>query len=393
MKTPMKKLMFALIIMFSTFAFAAEDELLTVETEGTSKAESAPEASKNILASSTAKVAREQIIDLIGEKAYNKNKNLVENRIVRESFKFIPFVTPGTPERSGAEWKMKVTMRISQQSLREMVNANGLLFDTEGPAAVVPMIAILDRVRGQQYRWWMGDVDEKKTLQGISQSLHQQLFKELNRHGFYVVRPQSNLLASTVPETYRNDRFRPDDMRFWGQFYNAQIILRGDVRVRESTAISGGYQLAVKLSAIQTANNRTVGEVVRNYDTESGNQDVVVRAKLNTAFAEVAKDLGVQVVEAWQRGTLGSNRLRLAVRGKLGPKQLGELKSQLTKTVREIKGVRERLIEVGSVTYEIDYSGGAQALSDRLKSLNVPGYSVKVADVSETQIALEVRAH
>jgi hypothetical protein len=223
--------------------------------------------------------------------------------------------------------------------------------------------------------------------------LHQQLFKELNRHGFYVVRPHSSLLASSVPETYRNDRFRPDDVRFWGQIYNAQIILRGDVRVRESTAISGGYQLAVKLSAIQTANNRTVGEVVRNYDTESGNQDVVVRAKLNTAFAEVAKDLGVQVVEAWQRGTLGSNRLRLAVRGKLGPKQLGELKSQLTKTVREIKGVRERLIEVGSVTYEIDYSGGAQQLSDRLKSLTVPGYSVKVADVSETQIALEVRAH
>ncbi len=391
----MKKTMSAVIIMLTTvFTVAfAQDELVTIETDGTAKAESAPEASKNILASVTAKVAREQIIELIGEKAYNKNKNLVENRIVRESFKFIPFVTPGSPERVGAEWKMKVTMRISPQSLREMVNANGLLFDTEGPAAVVPMIAIHDRVRGQQYRWWMNDVDEKKTLQNVGQSLHQQLFKELNRHGFYVVRPHSSLLASTVPETYRNDRFRPDDIRFWGQFYNAQIILRGDVRVRESTAISGGYQLAIKLSAIQTANNRTVGEVVRNYDTESGNQDVVVRAKLNTAFAEVAKDLGIQVVEAWQRGTLGSNRLRLAVRGKLGPKQLNELKSQLTKSVREIKGVRERLIEVGSVTYEIDYSGGAQQLSERLKSLNVPGFNVKVADVSETQIAIEVRAN
>lgn len=195
-----------------------------------------------------------------------------------------------------------------------------------------------------------------------------------------------------APEAYRSDRFRPEDLRFWGEFYNAQIILKGDVRIRESTAISGGFQVAVKLSAVQAGNNRTVGEVVRNYDTEAGNQDTVVRAKLNTAFADVAKDLGVQIVEAWRRGTLGANRLRLSVRGRLGPKQLSDLKAQIIKSVKEIKGVRERLIEVGLVTYEVDYSGGAQQLSDRLKSLNVPGFAVKVADVSDNQIALEVRA-
>ena len=388
-----KILLFVLMVTLGFLGNAfAQDEFITIQTEGTAKAESAPEASRAIIQQATQKVAREQIVETIGEKSFNKNKNLIENRIVREAFKFIPFVTPGTPEKVGDTWKMQVTMRVSPQSLREMITANGLFFDAEGPALILPMVTMMDRVRGTQYRWWMNDVDEKKALTSLTQNLSQAIFKELNHQGFYLIRPQSSLLASSVPESFRNDRFRAEDLRFWSSLYNAQIILRGDVRIRESSVISGGYQIAIKLNAVQASNNRTIAEVVRNFDTEAGNQDNVVRSRMQVVLPDVAKDLGVQVVEAWQRGALGANRLRLAVRGRLNPKQLNELKSQITRSVREIKGVRERLIEVNSVTFEVDYSGGAQQLSERLKTLNLPGFALKLGDVSETSVSVEAKA-
>lgn len=397
-------LAFMVVVLWGASASHGQEALLTIDVEGESKAESPAEATRTIVQNMTSSVARQQVLEIVGDKVFQKNKNLIENRIVREAYKFIPFVTQGTPVKTSTGWKMAVQLKVSTESLRQMIIANGLLFDTEGPAAILPMIAMIDRVRGQEFRWWGGQKDEAghKFIRQASQDLNQALFSELNRHGFYVIRPMAASLAGgassglmgVLPETYRGDaRLRPEDLRFLGEFFNAQMILRGDIRFRESAEISGGYQIAIKMSAVQAANARSVGEVTRNFETEAGSFETVVRAKLQAIVADVAKDLATQVVEAWQKGTLGSNLLRLSVRGRLNPKQMNEFKAQMLKHVREVKSIRERIIESGGVTFEIDYAGHAQQFSDRFKSLTLPGFATKLAGGGDTSVVIDVRAN
>lgn len=384
------------VVITMAIEVSAQDGMSTISTEGTAKAESSAEASRAIVQNTTATVARQQILEIVGEKNYQKNKTLIENRIVREAYKFIPFVTPsGTPVKAGDVWKMEVQLRVATESLRQMIIDNGLLYDTEGPAAILPMVSMIDRVRGSEYRWWSGAKEEpaQKFVRQASQDLNQALFRELNRQGFYVIRPTSSGLMTVVPESYRADRHRPEDLRFLGDFFNAQMIVRGDVRFRQSTEISGGYQIAIKLSAVQAANARSVGEVTRIFETEPGVFENVARAKLQTAFADVAKDLGVQVVDAWAKGTLGSNLLRLSLRGRLNPKQVTTFKTQMMKNVREVKSMRERIIEPSGITFEIDYAGQAAQFSERFKSLALPGFAMKLASGGgDNGVVLDIKA-
>jgi hypothetical protein len=57
-----------------------EDELLSVTSEGVSKATSQVEAAREIQLKALQGAAREQVIEMIGDKRYSKNKALVENR-------------------------------------------------------------------------------------------------------------------------------------------------------------------------------------------------------------------------------------------------------------------------------------------------------------------------
>ncbi len=374
-------------------AFAQIEEMTALTEEGASKADSAPEASRAIIQSVTQSVARRSVIEMIGEKSYQKNKTVVENRIIRESFKFIPFVTPGTPVKVGDGWKMSVQLKVSLSSLREMVLTNGLLFDVEGPAAILPLVALSDRINQRQWRWWLLEKDDegRKFLLQVQDRFNQAMYSEMNLKGFYLIRPQTTALVGVLPASFRSERLRPEDLRFWGEFFNAQMALKGDLRLRESSAIAGGYQISIKLQAVQTANSRSVAEVSRTYDTEPGVYETVVRSKLATALPEVAKDLTTQIVDAWQKGTLGSNLLRLSVRGRLGPKQVNEFRTSVLKSMREIKMMRERVIETDNITFEVDFAGGAQDFGEKFRQLTIPGFTMRVSDANDSSVVVDVK--
>ena len=95
-----------------SFAQNNEDELISVMSEGSSKASSQVEATREIQSKAISGTAREQVIEIIGDKRYAKNKTIVESRIVREATKFIPFVQPGDIVKlPDGSWKMKVDHR------------------------------------------------------------------------------------------------------------------------------------------------------------------------------------------------------------------------------------------------------------------------------------------
>ena len=379
----------------STWAQDSANELITVKLEGTTKSDLAITASKEIQANLTSEFAKSQITNIIGEKRYAKNKMTIENKIIRQSAKFIPFVNPGpVTQQPDGTWKMAVEFRLSQSSLRKMILDAGLLNDSEGPASILPLVEFTDKEKSTMTHWWMGEEKDEnhKFLVQIAQGFHEKLQTEFSRQGFHMIKPQGTEM-SPLPEAYRIEHPAAAELTFIADYYQAAMVVKGDVSFHASKTLPGVALCSVKLQVVQPATGRVIAEVSRHFETGVGTYEATIRAKMNTESVEIGKELSAQVLEAWQRGTLNTNLIRMAVRGRLTPKQLTEFKTDFARSVHEVKGLKERLFEPGQVLFEVDYAGDVSQLGERLRSLSLSGFQTHVAESTDKTLALDVKAN
>jgi len=377
-------------------AGAQIDDLITITTEGTSQATSPVEASKEIQAKAIAEVVRERVRDILGEKRYQKNKSAVESKIVKQSAKFIPYINTDTPVRQeDGSWKMKIELKLSSASLHKMILEAGLLSDADSSAAILPMISFVDRQKSGSLRWWMGEPKSESTalLSRVSESFHEALQVEFSRQGFHVIKPQGRQF-SPIPNAFQVERPGSREYKFLSDFYQAPMILKGDARIKEIREPIHAAVCAIKLQIVQTQTGRTVAELSRQIEADIGsvNYDSAIANKLAAELPDIAKDLASQVYEVWQRGTLNTNQIRLAIRSSLTPKQLNQFKSGLMGHVQQVKSLRERLFDSAGVQFEVDYSGETETLIDRLKALHLQGFETRVSSVSDSVVSMEVKA-
>lgn len=377
----MSQRLFLVVILFvsllagrSAQAQVGPEELLTISSEGLSKATSASEASREIQSKVISNVAREQALEMIGEKRFQKGKSLVESRIVREAAKFIPFVQPNDPEKlPDGSWKMKVDLRISLANLRRLVIDAGLMTDADTPVTIFPMVNVVDRAKSVNYRWWMGDINDesRKVVGEWLKIVHRHFHEELMRQGFNLLLPLESSIgfsATPLPPAFRVERPSTQDMKGIADYTGAAMFLRGEVRVK-------GSQIQINCEVVPVLGGRTVAEVTRTIEAEVGPPELVVGKKLKKEIPEIARDLATQVFEAWTRGTLVANSIRLAVRGNLSPRQVTDFRNQIMRSMREIKSLRERLFEPGRIIFEVDYASSTEDFKSRMKTIELTGFA------------------
>ena len=370
-------------------------ELTTAKMEGTARADLAINASKEIQSTLTNEFVKNQIIDIIGEKRYAKNKTVIENKIIRQSAKFIPFVNPGpVAQLPDGTWKMTVEFRLSQSSLRKMILDAGLLNDSEGPASILPLVVFNDKEKSTMTHWWMGEEKDEnhKFLVQVAQGFHEKLQTEFARQGFHMIKPQGTEM-SPLPEAYRVEHPAAVELTFIADYFQAAMVIKGEVDLSQSRTLPGTAICAVKLQVVQPATGRVIAEVSRQFETSSGTYEAMIRAKMNSESTEIGKELSAQVLEAWQRGTLNTNLIRMAIRGHLTPRQLTEFKTDFTRSVHEVKGLKERLFEPGQVVFEVDYAGDSTQLAERLRGLSIVGFQTHLAESADKTLALDVKAN
>jgi hypothetical protein len=362
------------------------DELMTVTSEPTSKAASSAEASREIQLKALAGTARDLTIEIIGETRYTKNRALVESKIVKEAARFIPFVVPGELIRTpDGGFKAQVELKVSTLSLRKLIMDLGLLSDGQTPVSIFPMLAVTDRSKTLSYRWWNGDGGDpqRQTLLDWHRDLQMTLHRELMRQGFHLMVQPEGTMSSILPMAFKVERASQQDVQEFGQLTGASMVLRGDLRVRESKEVTGAWTVQIKMVVDPVVRGRSVAEVSRTYETEIGPTEVVVKKVLQKESEELSKDLATQVFEAWSRGTLTTTPLRLAIRGQFSPQQLVEIRQLLQRAHREIKAIRERSLEQQRVDFEIDWSSTPAQFVDKIKAMELPGYQKKISSESQ----------
>lgn len=375
-------------LLFSSPLWA--QEVLELTVEGASQNEDKNVARQEIFDKAINETSLNYIRDLIGAQKLEKNRSLIQNKVLKNSNKYVLFIK-GTPLSAAApETKMNVLLKLSLKNLESLLLEEGLLYKTEGPPRVLPFVTFTDRTHGQTFVWWQEKSNPSTVLTDVASTFFRKLKDSLSKTGFYCMDPMKAPVAMGWPPFLRLESMGFEESQIAAELMSAQMIIRGQMVIDSSKVRSDAFRLDWKLTALQAGNGRVIGEVIRSYETESGNFNHVVTKKVAEVTEKMAADLSTQLSEAWKSGTFGSNLIRLSVRGPLDYSQLQALKKVIQEQVKEVRTLKERLFEPGQIVFEVDATTNSQGLVQAFQNKKFAQFKVEVQDMANQGILLKV---
>jgi hypothetical protein len=372
---------------------AAAQEVIEVLKQSRIKTDEASSAQDKLMSQAIENISYENIKAIIGEEKTERSKDLIKNKIIRQSDKYVLSIQGSNFVKKDNEYLMDFQMKVSLKSLRAFLLEQGLLYQIDGPPKLLPFIEITDRVVGQSFGWWHQVVNkDNRFLSDQLDVLHTALRDELSKIGFFGINPVVTKMINTLPESYRYKSLQRADYLFLGDYFKSAIILKGELVYKLKPNTEGIYLIDVHMQALHSSNGRVMAEVARVYESKPGSHRVILPKKLNEIAPKIAEDLSVQLADTWKRGTFGASILRLAVESQMSPKAYEEFKKSLVLQVRDIKSLRERLIQAAQVTYEVDSSVVPQKLAQALSQLQMPKYKIEVRSVEGETITIRVQS-
>lgn len=334
-------------------------------------------------------VSLDNIRLLIGAAKTERNLKQIKEKIISNSSRYILSLQGGAVARKGAEVSLPIDMRFSLKNLRAVLLEEGLLYQIDGAPKVLPLIQVGDYVGSRQFGWWVTPTTSNEDLSDISLKIENWLKLELSKINFIGTTPQSSGLMTSVPAPFKTLSLQKSDAQSFGEKLKNQVIVRGEVSIRSKSASDSLFIIEIKAEALQSANGRVMGEVVRSFETDAGTYKAAVAKKLNQVGEKVIADLVAQIAEVWKSGAFGSTQLKLTVLGSLSPKEIDQLKRMFPLQIRDIKNIKERRFEARSTTFEIDSTAVPQQLAQSLKGARFEPFKLSIKEVMGDEVIVE----
>lgn len=384
-------LSFLPIVFLGFLSWAQSSDTIEKIYTGSSLTADIQQAKREIHEQALLTLTEDLVKDLIGEERFLKNRHLLPSKVVKFSGRYVPFIKPMEPEllNPGPGYRMTINLKISLPSLKNLLQSQGLLNETEMVPVVLPLVVIYDRVNLKTYRWWQGvDRTDKKDAYSKSILLEAALQRALRKNNFYSMAPTQSGLSRLVPSAYQSERQNSDDLQFLGLLFQTPVVITGTLTFQRHIESSNMYRLEIKLSAIQVSNGKTLADVSRKYDTEAGTFELVIDKKLKEVLDTVCLDLSSQIFEAWQRGSIGTNVIKLTIKGDFPLSTRESVRAKIKTYVPQIKNLKERLITSDSLTYEVDSSAPPKDLVTKILDLEFSGKKLILVGETESELTL-----
>ncbi len=388
----MKKMAF-LVLLFPLFTWA-QKSLVERVYEEKSNQKNAVAAKAEMINQATEKVSVDLIKEIIGEAKYNRNKSVINSKIIKNSARYIPFSKPGDMEPLLPEgFKMNIALKVSVDDLQSLLLEQGLFYESDSTPIVLPAIRLLDRVNARSHAWWMpadSNLGQKAFLLKESRVLESNLKSAFLKNNFYLLKPEEHRFQEILPSGLRAESIRQEDWQLLAQKLGAQILIDGELSFSKSQERSDVHSIQLRLTATQVMNERVIAEVSRQFETEPGPFEVSVDRKLKEVLETTSQDLASQLLDAWQKGSLGANLYRLTIRGRLPLPAQEAFKEALKNKVREVNNVRERQISSEGVIFEVDSAIGPKELAQKASEIEVGGVKIVLETASDKEATYRV---
>lgn len=379
------------------------DDLIERVVELESKEKNAVLAKKEILEEAILKTSENLVEELVGEAKSTRNKILIQNKILKNSARFIPYTKTGelialnafaantnasvsgainranvsnNASNADSNFKMAVTLKIKIDELKKLLLENGLFYENDGSPIVVTFIKWIDGNQDQGYSWWLEEASTKSmaSLMVIEKAFETYLKSSLQKNYFYLIRPAAFNYQYYLDKPTGSDLVSLSDMQSFAQNLGAQIIIKGQVLVK-------GPQLHFDLEGLQVQNLRAIAQVSRKFPIEKNKE----------AFEVLSQELSSQILEAWQKGSLGASLYRLSFTGRMPPLARENIKDFFKTKLKELKNMKERYLEYSKLTYDIEASQNPMMFKEKLPQFDYMGLHFVIESANEKEAQYKIQ--
>jgi hypothetical protein len=185
-----------------------------------------------------------------------------------------------------------------------MLLENGLFYENDGSPIVITFIKWIDGGKDVGYSWWLESdfVTGKNGMKTIEKSFESYLKSALQKNYFYLIRPGLFFYQSLSDKTTTSDLMSVSEMQSFAQRIGAQILIKGQVLMKDRL-------LQFDFEGLQVQNLRPIAQVSRKFPFEKNKE----------GFEIVSQEISSQMLEAWQKGSLGASVYRLNFLGRVPP--------------------------------------------------------------------------
>jgi hypothetical protein len=179
-----------------------------------------------------------------------------------------------------------------------------------------------------------------------------------------------------------------------GNQFDAELVIVGKALAKYAGQIEGttmkSFSATVTARAIRTDNGAVIATAYTSVPAAHIDPVAGGSKALELASTKIADQLIEKIVNVWSREVSSTTMVHVVVSGLTSYGDFVAFKDILRNRVRGIQAVHQRRVRGGTALIDVDIKGDAQSMAEALSTKTFKSLSVKVKDVSQNRVEVEV---
>ena len=283
----------------------------------------------------------------------------------------------------------EVLVRFSKETLKKILIEENLFYKDKGFNRVLALIELKDKVNRKTYRWWEKDQNfqSESMLVQASSLFYNQMQSILMKYGFYSAHPLRGHYQKRIPDHKSYRSLNKRTAKTLAQFFDAHLMMVGSITIDESSVLNM-YEASWDVSLYNATHLRKLEVHKFKAKIKKANWDFLTEPH----YLYWVKNFAMELNSIYQTGTLSTQLLTIALKGKLKFSERKAIKKSLIQQIRSIKNLTETLITRQVIQYRADVEGENNQLVQAIQNLNILDFQLIPSLESDHLIVVQVKS-
>ena len=345
--------------------------------------------------------SRELIIQMLGQKEYNKQKSQIEKKIIKNKNRYVLSISSSSGKlQDTGKFRFIVTIKISKNNLRDLLKSSSVVKVSRSSYCIIPLIAFSSELEKnkQTWFWWKPEQNSEEvfsTQKKLAKTFFSTLSRDFTKLGFYFIDPVFQKTVQAVPVSLLPKRSKK--MKHFNSlihFYSCDIILSGSINIEKNasknlSSLNTEYLLKVMIRVFNQKTKESLFELNREFSL--GNK-ASLQKTMELKSQEVIESLIYRFSFYKERGSVGLDRLMLALQGDLSYSEKEQFITQIMQKVNGLKNIQIVYLSSQRAIYKSDLSKPLDEILKNLKKIKLKNFVFQARIDSHAKLEIYVQS-
>ena len=349
-------------------------------------------------------ISQELIIGFLGKKDYQKQRLQIKKHIIKNKNRYVVSIdsSSGKMDETG-KFSFVVNIKISKDNLVALLKEHSFLKSSQSSYCILPLISFSSYfgTKKQTWSWWTKKDSSRSHLFDMKQAnqfFFNSLGKEFTKIGFYFIDPVFQQTTQAVPSSILPRK--GNKMKYFNpiiHFYSCDIILSGLIHLEKGVdksflyssgdSLNTAYWVQFSIRAFNRKTKENLFELNRKFPIKKGSGQSL-QEKMDLKSKEMIESLIYRFSFYQERGSLGLDRLIIALQGNLTYPQKEKLINQIVQKVDDLKNIQIIYLSSQRAVYRAEVSKTLNQILKELKGLSLKTFVLQVRKIEDSKLEI-----